>query len=330
MPRLPSWCRDAVLLDESAPLPVDRPFTAHDADAAGVPASLRHKLIANGLLRPLVRGVFVATQVPDSLRLRVAAVALVTPPHVVVVDRTAAWIHGVDALPRSAMHEMPSLDLYSIRASRMRRTGVSSGIRHLTAADVEDVGGVAVTTALRTACDLGRLLWRYDALAAIDGFLRLGVAHDELVREVDRFKGHRGVVQLRRLVPLGDAGAESPPESALRLHWHEADIPARPTTQIWVHSDDGTPRFRIDVGDPEVRFGAEYFGEEFHGEDDEASDEDRLRWLRTRRAWVMEVFTKADVYGPDLAAGDRLRRGYFTARSTMGLRGRTYVDLLSR
>jgi hypothetical protein len=327
MHRLPTWCRDALLLDGSAPLPVDRPFTAREADAAGVTASLRGKLVANGLLRPMVRGVFVATQVPDSLRLRVAAVALVAPPHVVVVDRTAAWIHGVDALPRSAIHEMPSLDLYSHRASRMRRVGVTSGIRHLTAADVEDVGGVAVTTALRTACDLGRLLWRYDALAAIDGYLRLGVARDELLGEIDRFKGHRGVVQLRRLAVLGDPGAESPPESALRLHWHEADLPTWPTTQIWVHADDGTPRFRIDVGDPEVRFGGEYFGEEFHGEDDRAADEDRLRWLRDRRGWIMEVFTKADVYGPDLAAGDRLHRGHLAARSTLGLRARTYLDL---
>ena len=92
MPHLPTWCRDAVLLDERAPIPIDRPFTAALADSSGVPAALRHKLVTLGLLRPLVRGVFVASQVPDSFRLRVSAVALVTPPHAVVVDRTAAWI----------------------------------------------------------------------------------------------------------------------------------------------------------------------------------------------------------------------------------------------
>lgn len=184
-----------------------------------------------------------------------------------------------------------------------------------------------VTTPLRTALDLGRLLWRFDALAAIDGFLRLGVDQEQLVREVDRFKGFRGVVQLRRLAPLGDMGAESPPESALRLHWHEADIPAWPTTQIWVHDDDGTPRFRIDVGDPEARFGGEYFGEEFHGDDEEEADEERLGWLRAQRGWHMEVFTKSDVYGLELAASDRLHRRYFEARSTLGLRSTTYIDL---
>src|SRR5688572_13498844 len=165
MHRLPTWCRDAVLLDAAAPLPIDRPFTAREADAAGVGASLRHKLVGNGLVRPMVRGVFVASHVPDSFRLRVAAVALVAPPHTVVVDRTAAWIHGVDALPRSAVHEMPSLDLFSRGTSRMRRTGVTSGVRDLLPADVDELGDVVVTTPLRKALDLGRLLWRFDALA---------------------------------------------------------------------------------------------------------------------------------------------------------------------
>ena len=325
--QLPTWCRDAVLLDACAPIPIDRPFTADTADKAGVPAALRHKLVTQGLLRPLVRGVFVATQVPDSFRLRVSAVAMITPPHAVLVDRSAAWIHGVDALPRSAIHAMPSIDLYSRSGSRMRRTGVASGIRDLRPTDIDELGPVAVTTPLRTACDLGRLLWRFDALAAIDGFLRHGVDQDELVREAERFKGFRGVVQLRRLAALGDKGAESPPESALRLHWHEADIPAWPRTQIWVHDDDGRPRYRIDVGDPEVRFGAEYYGAEFHGDDVEADDEERIAWLERRRAWHMEVFTKEAVYGRELSAADRLHAGFVRARRTLGGRAAAYVDL---
>ena len=327
MPQLPTWCRDVVLLDSSAPLPIDRPFTASHADEAGVPASLRHKLVVGGLLRPLVRGVFVASQVPDSFRLRVSAVALVARAHAVVVDRTAAWIHKVDALPRSAIHEMPSLDLFSRSASRLRRSGVSSGTRGLLPRDTVHLGGVEVTTPLRTACDLGRLLWRFDALAAIDGFLRAGVDHAELVQEADRFKGFRGVVQLRRLSPLGDPGAESPPESALRLHWHESGIPAWPRTQIWEHADDGTPLYRIDLGDREVRFGGEFYGEAFHEEDFEEADAERIAWLERERGWHMEVFTKEDVYGRELSAADRLRHGYESARASLGLRHATYIDL---
>jgi 8-oxo-dGTP pyrophosphatase MutT (NUDIX family) len=327
---MPHWCRDVVLLDHDAPIPTDRPFTSAQAHAAGVPAPLLSDLVGRGLLRPLVRGVHVAVQVPDSLSLRVAAAALVVPPHVVAVDRTAAWVHGVDALPRSAIHLMPSLDLFSTRGSRMRRSGISSGTRTLLTRDVEQLGPLRVTTPLRTACDLGRLLWRYDALAAIDGFLRIGVDPGELTHEIGRFKGHRGVRQLRFLAPLGDDGAESPPESALRLHWYEAGIPARPQTQIWEHDDAGVPVFRIDVGDQEVRYGAEFFGESFHGPDAEEHDEERLAWLSDERRWVMDVFTKVDVYGNELAARDRLSRGFEEARTSLGTRATRYIDLSRR
>lgn len=87
---MPYWCRDVVLLDSDAPIPTDRPFTSAQAQAAGVSAPLLSGLVARGLLRPLLRGVHVAVQVPDSLSLRVAAAAMIVPPHVVAVDRTAA------------------------------------------------------------------------------------------------------------------------------------------------------------------------------------------------------------------------------------------------
>ena len=323
---MPTWARDAVVLGVDAPLPLDRPFTAREADRLGVGGSLRGRLVERGLLRPLLRGVFVADQVDDSLRLRVAALKLVVRDHAVVVDRTAAWLHGVDALPRSAIHRMPPLDVVSSQSSRMRRPGIDSGIRVFTAADVMVLDGLRVTTKLRTACDLGRLLWRFDALAAIDGFLRAGLDHAELLAEVDRYKGFRGVVQLRTLAPLGDRKAESQPESALRLHWYDADI-GTPETQVWVYDDDGTAKYRIDVADPEVCYGGEYFGEEFHGEDDEEHDESRIGWLEQERDWKIDVFIKDDVYGRELIAADRLRRGFLMAHASQAVRHTTYIDL---
>lgn len=273
----------------------------------------------------MLRGVLVATQVPDSMRLRVAAAKLVVPDHVVAVDLTAAWIQGVDALPRSAIHTLPSLDVFSRAGSRVRRESIRSGIRDLTERDIVHMDGLAMTTPLRTACDLGRLLWRYDALAAIDGFLRLGLERAELVGEVGRFKGQRGVVQLRALAPLGDRQAESPPESALRLHWHDASLPW-PETQIWVH-DGARATYRIDLGHEQSRYGAEYFGEEFHGDAHQAHDAGRLEWLREQDNWVMDIFTKVDVYGSELVATERLAKGFARARLQCNLRARTYIDL---
>lgn len=321
--RLPHWCRDVAFLDHHSPIPIDRPFTTAYAGSVGVGPTLRRRLVASGLLRPVLRGVLVATQVPDSLLLRVGAVRLVVPDHAVAVDRLAAWIHGVDALPRSAIHQMPSLDVFSLAASRMRRAGIRSGIRDLARRDVCVIDGMQVTSPLRTACDLGRLLWRYDALGAIDGFLRIGVEQAELVSEAERFKGHRGVVQLRRLAPLGDPRAESQPESALRLHWHEAGLPP-PDAQIWVYDGD-VPRYRIDLGHETTRYGVEYFGEEWHGEDRREHDDGRVQWLE-ERDWVIDVFLKHHVYGLD-PAGVRLRRGFERARRSLGLRATTYIDL---
>ena len=319
---MPPWCRDVDTLSPDAPIPCDRPFSSAEASRLGVDESLRRRLVERGLLRPLLRGVFVAAGVPDSLRLRVAALGLVVPEHAVVVDRTAAWLHGVDALPRSAIHRMPSLDVFSRQGSRLRRPGVTSGIRDLTVRDLETIGPLTVTTPLRTACDLGRLLWRFDALSAIDGFLRLGLDHGLLLSEVGRFAGYRGVRQLRDLAPIGDPGAESPPESALRLHWYDAELPP-PETQIWVEDDDGVPKFRIDVGDRGARFGAEYFGEEFHAEEQRDEDEERIAWLEDHRGWHMEVFTKTDVYGQELVASARLRDGHRAAAASRP----TYIDL---
>lgn len=323
---MPPWARDAVLLGDDSPLPLDRPFTAAESDDIGVGASLRRRLVERGLLRPLLRGVFVVDQVEDSLKLRVRALQLIVPEHAVVVDRTAAWVHDVDALPRSAIHRMPALDIFSSTGSRIRRPGVASGIRAFEPRDLTVIDGLQVTTQLRTACDLGRLLWRFDALGAIDGFLRRGLDHGSLLAEIDRFKGFRGVLQLRQLAPLGDGRAESQPESALRLHWYDADI-GTPETQIWVYDDDGTPKYRIDVGNAEVAYGAEYFGEQFHGDDQRADDEGRITWLEEQRDWSIDVFTKIDVYGRELSAADRLRRHFLLAETAHRARHTSYIDL---
>ena len=274
----------------------------------------------------MLHGVFVATQVPDSLLLRAAALRLVVPAHAVVVDRTACWLHRVDALPRSAIYEMPPLDVFSRSESRMRRGGIASGIRDLLARDIEEIDGLLASTTLRTACDVGRRLWRYDAIGALDGLLRAGVNRDELLGEVDRFKGFRGVLQLRELAPLADRRAESPPEGALRLHWIEADLPP-PEPQIWVYGDDGAPRYRIDVGHRETRYGAEYFGEEFHDDEHREVDEGRLDWLRQQRAWVMDIFDKDAVYGRVPDPHVTLQAGFAEARAHLGLRATSYIDL---
>ena len=197
-----------------------------------------------------------------------------------VTDRTAAWLHGVDILPRSAVHEPPPLCVFGSTGSRLRRPEVASGIRTLPTDDVMVVHGVRVTTPLRTALDLGRLLWRFDALAALDGFLRIGVPAraPPAVRRALRGPARRRPAPLPRAV--ADGRAESPGESALRLHWYDAGLP-RPELQWWVYDDHGVAMYRLDLALPDLRYAAEYDGRRFHDENDEQRehDDERREWL---------------------------------------------------
>lgn len=303
------------LLGPWCPLPLDRSFSKAEAAALGVSGWAIRCLLAESLIRPVLRGVYAASQAPDNVAFRAAALGKVAPPSSVITDRTAAWLHGVDILPRTAVREPPPVSCFDTRpGSRTRRPGVGSGERRLPSYDVMVLHGVRVTTPLRTALDLGRLLWRFDALAALDGFLRLGVRHDELLGATPRFRHYRGVIQLRALAPLADGLAESPGESALRLHWYDAGLP-RPELQHWVLDDHGVGIYRLDISAPDLRYAAEYDGEEFHGLQDREHDAARRSWIEQERTWTIDAFRKAEVYGLHGDPGPTLRDGLRRARA---------------
>lgn len=156
-------------------------------------------------------------------------------------------------------------------------------------------------------------------MAAIDGFLRLGVPHSVLIAEIRRLRGFRGVIQLRTLAPLGDPRAESVAESALRLHWHDAGLP-KPELQFRIYTDEGVPIYRLDIADPDVRYAAEYNGEEFHaGAKDQEHDEARSDWIGRERRWKIDPFTKQDVYARGADPVPDLQAGYAEARRCMSI-----------
>jgi hypothetical protein len=320
---LPSWNRwldpSGALLGDDFPLPLTEPFTRALADEAGISTAVLRALLKAGLIRPVLHGVHAAVQAPDSVRFRARALSLVVSEHAVVTDRAAAWLHGMPVLRRGAQLAAPPIEVCHVTDTRSRRPEVDGHRRGLLARDVVDLHDVQVTTALRTALDLGRLLWRFDGLASLDAALRVGVDHEQLLEEVDRFKGYRGVRTLRTLAPLADARAESPPESALRLHWLDAGLPA-PDLQFWIYDDLGLPLYRLDVPAPEVRYAAEYDGEAFHSDPaDVEHDSERREWIRDNRCWVVDVFTKHDVYRPGTLIGDRLVAGFARARRSVTL-----------
>jgi hypothetical protein len=313
---------DELTVLDDFPLALDAPFTTAQARSQGITPNQLTRLTEAGFLRRILRGVYVATQVPDTRQLRAAALRLVVPANAVVTDRTAGWLLGARRIDAPNAHlEIPPLSVFSTRAGlRLRNDLCVSGERRLLKQDITEIDGVRVTTPLRTACDLGRLLHRDQAIAALDSLSRLrAFSRDELVAEIGRFRGYRGVRTLRPLAHLVDGRSESPSESVLRLRWLDCPSLPKPEPQVPVAGPNGTT-YWLDLGVEELRFGAEYDGAEFHSSDeDRAHDEDRRNWMRRNLGWTIEVFRRESIYGQHQDVQERLRAGIRTARRQLGV-----------
>ncbi|NYG56312.1 hypothetical protein [Nocardioides perillae] len=291
--------------------PTTAPFSSTHALRLGLAPEDLSDLVRTARLKRVLIGVYVRTHVADSLALRAAALRLVVPDGSFVTDRSAAWLHGASMALAPGDHlEVPPLDVFRIpSATRLRNPIVVSGRRTVAADELCTVAGLVVTTPLRTALDLGRLQRPDIALAGMDGLARLqAFTVAELVDAAARIRGARGVVQLRRLAPLVDPGAESPGESALRLRWLEAGLP-RPQCQVLVQCADGHTYY-LDIGLADVRFGAEYDGADWHGPDRAAHDTRRRQCITKRAGWHLEVFRAEHVHGRDQDAHYRLLRAW--------------------
>lgn len=303
--------------DGALPLPIDRPFTRSMARAAGVSDPLLQRLYDRDVLRRPVRNVYVGAAVPDSMQLRLAVLSLVVPRGCFVADHTAAWLHAGDvALPPNAHLEVPRLSIFRPPdEGRLRNDLTRSGERTVSDDDLMELGGLLVTTPLRTSWDLGRLQKPDLALAGMDQMLALGVfEHEELLAGLPRFARCRGIVQLRILAPMADGGAQSFGESGLRRRWFAAGLP-RPQLQIPVMLD-GRVLYWLDMGLEEERFAAEYDGERWHSEGRDRRHDDRRRaWLRQERSWWIEVFRSENVYGLHQDAVERLAAAHRELRS---------------
>lgn len=310
------------VLEDSFPLPLDAPFTTTMAEREGVHRGRLTQLVEVGLLRRPIKSVYLAVQAGDSIPLRAQSVSLVAPPEAVICDRQAGWVQGAHMVlaPNEHLDLSPVSMFLPSGRGRLRNKLVDSGERNLAPRDITEVHGLRVTTRLRTACDLGRLLPRDQAIAGLDQMLRLGgFEHGELLAEVRRFRGERGVVQLRHLAPLADGRAESPGESVLRLRWLDTGLP-KPEPQVSIMRGD-VELARIDLGERTTLFGAEYNGAEWHSEPrDKERDAARRAWLDRDYGWLIKPVEAKNVYGPRQDIDCILHQGFREARARLGRR----------
>ena len=270
------------------------PFRRRDLEDGGVTRREFHRLLDSRRIRAVLHEVYVDADIPDSLDIRLAACALVLRPGQVIVDRTAAWLHGIDTLTWAEHDHAPPVDVCGIDGREpVRREGVVGGRRDLAEGELIRMGELEVTTPLRTALDLGCRLRRREAYAALCALTR----HHHLTpadfeSEIPRFEGRRGVVQLRELSRLIDPRYESPREAWVWLAIRDAGLPT-PTPQAWVDGRDGD-RFRLDFAYEKKKIAVEYDGEEWHSTDDQAAyDYERRRYLM-KRGWRFLTVRRGD------------------------------------
>ena len=182
-------------------LPQEPFTTAFARDELGISRHALRELQRSGVVRRLTSGVYVATSVEITVAVRAQALGLVVQPHQIVCDRTAAWLWGIDLYTYAELDD-PPVETCALRGNvPCKRAGVDGHTRDLGPVDFVTVDGIRVTTPLRTALDLGCLLQRMDAMAALDAFRREhSLTVGQLVVGSGRFAKRRGVRQLRELI----------------------------------------------------------------------------------------------------------------------------------
>jgi hypothetical protein len=184
---------------------------------------------------------------------RAVAAWLWSGRNAVVAGGSAAAVLGAKWVDASAPAELIS--------SRTRPPALIVTRNETLAADEQTVvAGVPVTTPARTAFDLGRRDGLLRAVQRLDALARAtGVTPADVLPLVDAHRGARGMKQLRKALPLVDAGAESPQETATRLVLIAGGLPPI-QAQIVVVDEWCVIVARIDLGWPEWRVGVEYDG----------------------------------------------------------------------
>nr|WP_245845607.1 DUF559 domain-containing protein [Mycobacterium arosiense] len=204
-----------------------------------------------------------------------------------VVKARAAWLStGATLAGLSAAAVLgtrwldPAAPGEIVRADRHNQRGLVVHTYDLADDEVRMAWGMRVTSAARTAFDIGRALPVVTAVPILDALLNAtGVCPADVVAVADRHPGARAVRRLRAALELVDGGAESPQETRVRLLLVRAGLP-KPETQIELRH----LHIRMDMGWREWKVAVEYDGIQ-HWED------------RYQRSWDIERIALLEAAG---------------------------------
>lgn len=225
-------------------------FLGNEAQADGLP---RREL--RRWYRPLFRGVYIPKNATPTLGDRTIGAWLTSGRQGVIAGVAASALHGARWIDDTEPIEILIND-------RRRQPGLLVRTDRVRPDEITTIDGIPVTTAVRTAFELGRYLKRATALGRLDALMRAAPFDTTAVEDLARRYGPvRGVRQLRELLPLIDAEAASPKESWLRLLLIDNGFPL-PDTQIPVFDGGLAPFAFLDMGWRERLLAVEYDGDQ--------------------------------------------------------------------
>jgi Protein of unknown function (DUF559) len=267
--------------------PFSVPFRGSVALAMGAITDhrLRHRCMR------IYPDVYIDADVPVDAVLRAQAVWCWCGGRGVVAGLSAAALHGA----RWIDHDANGAVNFPDRRRPPKQLVVYRDT--LAANDIAVRRGIALTTPVRTAFDIGRRLDIDGAVEAIDAIYQAtGLRRSGLAQYAAGYPGARGVRRLCDVVELSDEGAESVWETRTRLALVRSGLP-RPETQREIFGCSGVFIGRVDMCWPRWRVIVEYDGD--HHFDYEARNRDIERWNALEAAgWrVIRVKKRQLVYG---------------------------------
>lgn len=224
-----------------------------------------------------------------------------SPDLVDVID--GAWLRSgrkgvVAGVAASALHGAswvsPDAPVELIWNNTRPPPGIIARAERLEPDEITTLDCISVTTAARTAYDLGRHLPRHEALMRLDALKRaIAYLDDEVLELTRRHKGARGIRQLLELLPLVDGGAASPRETWLRLLYLDAGFP-RPKTQVGVFEGQWKVIRRLDMGWEDFMVASEYDGDQHRTDRAQYVRDQRLMPKVARLGWEVVRVIKED------------------------------------
>lgn len=266
---------------------VNGPFHGTTVVAAGL---ITRRRLQSGGWRRLFPDIYVSSELPLDHRVWCRAAGLHLRGRGVISGRSAAALWGVGLLVRG-----DPIEVTVPKPARLRAPAGLVIVRSpLPPGDATSHMGIPVTSAERTAFDLGRRLPWVESVSALDAMLAAKiVTRPGLAAFAKRRAGWPGLDQLGKVLPLTDAGAASPQESRLRILLMRGRLP-RPVTQHVVRTSDGTFVGRLDLAYPEHRVGVEYDGDHHRGRGQFQRDMRRLNALNAC-GWTVLRFGASDL-----------------------------------